>query len=118
GRCSGRGLLGCSSRRGQASNLARVAVDEVAGQRDQWRVCKGKAPSPVGSSRPPRRGGPEARFVRKLPLLARLAGYRMAHATGTPKQLPVNLTVSVTYSCPSRCGTCDIWRKKVDDLSV
>jgi MoaA/NifB/PqqE/SkfB family radical SAM enzyme len=56
--------------------------------------------------------------MRKLPLLARLAGYRMAHATGGPRQLPVNLTVSVTYSCPSRCATCDIWKKKVDDLSV
>jgi MoaA/NifB/PqqE/SkfB family radical SAM enzyme len=56
--------------------------------------------------------------VRKLPLLARLAGYRAAHATGLPRQLPVNLTVSVTYSCPSRCATCDIWQKKVDDLSV
>src|SRR5208283_2286501 len=29
-----------------------------------------------------------------------------------------NLTVSVTYSCPSRCATCNIWQKKVDDLSV
>ncbi|HEX3346255.1 MAG TPA: radical SAM protein [Polyangiaceae bacterium] len=56
--------------------------------------------------------------MRKLPLLARLAGYRLAHATGGPRQLPVNLTVSVTYSCPSRCATCDIWKKKVDDLSV
>jgi MoaA/NifB/PqqE/SkfB family radical SAM enzyme len=56
--------------------------------------------------------------VSKVPLLARLAGYRAAHATGFPKQLPVNLTVSVTYSCPSRCATCDIWQKKVDDLSV
>ena len=54
----------------------------------------------------------------KVPLLARLAGYRAAHATGYPRQLPVNLTVSVTYSCPSRCATCDIWQKKVDDLSV
>jgi len=56
--------------------------------------------------------------MRKLPLVARLAGYRAAHATGWPRQLPVNLTVSVTYSCPSRCATCDIWQKKVDDLSV
>jgi MoaA/NifB/PqqE/SkfB family radical SAM enzyme len=56
--------------------------------------------------------------VNALPLLARLGGYRAAHATGHPKQLPVNLTVSVTYSCPSRCATCDIWQKKVDDLSV
>jgi MoaA/NifB/PqqE/SkfB family radical SAM enzyme len=56
--------------------------------------------------------------VTKIPLLARLAGYRAAHAVGQPRQLPVNLTVSVTYSCPSRCATCDIWQKKVDDLSV
>ena len=55
---------------------------------------------------------------RKLPLLASLAGYRIAHATGRGKPLPINLTVSVTYSCPSRCLTCDIWQKKVDDLSV
>ena len=55
---------------------------------------------------------------RKLPVLARLAGYRVAHATGRAPELPINLTVSVTYSCPSRCATCDIWQKKVDDLSV
>lgn len=55
---------------------------------------------------------------RKLPLAVHLAGYRAAHATGRSKPLPVNLTVSVTYSCPSRCLTCDIWQKKVDDLSV
>jgi MoaA/NifB/PqqE/SkfB family radical SAM enzyme len=55
---------------------------------------------------------------RKLPLLAELARYRVAHAAGSGSPLPVNLTVSVTYSCPSRCATCDIWQKKVDDLSV
>jgi MoaA/NifB/PqqE/SkfB family radical SAM enzyme len=56
--------------------------------------------------------------MKKLPLLARLAGYRVEHASGRARQLPVNLTVSVTYSCPSRCATCNIWQKKVDDLSV
>ncbi|MCL2725627.1 MAG: radical SAM protein [Polyangiaceae bacterium] len=55
---------------------------------------------------------------RKLPLLAHLGTYRAAHATGLIKPLPINLTVSVTYSCPSRCMTCDIWQKKVNDLSV
>ena len=55
---------------------------------------------------------------RKLPLAVHLAGYRAAHATGQLRPLPVNLTISVTYSCPSRCLTCDIWQKKVDDLSV
>src|SRR5258708_22560999 len=64
------------------------------------------------------RGADDEAAVTKLPLLARLAGYRAAHATGRPKQLPINLTVSVTYSCPSRCATCDIWQKRVDDLSV
>lgn len=52
---------------------------------------------------------------RKLPVM--LAAYRAQHATGRGKELPINLTVSVTYSCPSRCMTCDIWQKKVDDLS-
>lgn len=55
---------------------------------------------------------------RRLPLLAMLGGYRLAHASGRAPSLPINLTVSVTYSCPSRCLTCDIWQKKVDDLSV
>jgi MoaA/NifB/PqqE/SkfB family radical SAM enzyme len=55
---------------------------------------------------------------RKLPVLARLAGYRGEHALGRGGQLPINLTVSVTYSCPSRCATCDIWQKKVDDLTL
>lgn len=55
---------------------------------------------------------------RKLPLAAQLGSYRFAHATGLTRPLPINLTVSVTYSCPSRCLTCDIWQKKVDDLSV
>jgi MoaA/NifB/PqqE/SkfB family radical SAM enzyme len=56
--------------------------------------------------------------VRRLPLLAHLAGYRVAHATGRSPGLPVNLTLSVTYACPSRCATCDIWQKHVEDLTV
>ena len=55
---------------------------------------------------------------RKLPLLAHLAGYRLSHATALRPGLPVNLTVSVTYSCPSRCLTCGIWQKKVKNLTL
>jgi len=55
---------------------------------------------------------------KKLPLVAHLAQYRAAHAVPSIKPLPINLTVSVTYSCPSRCLTCDIWTKKVDNLSL
>lgn len=57
--------------------------------------------------------------MREVPERAlRLLGYNSFRAVGFPKLLPINLTVSVTYSCPSRCKTCDIWRKKVEDLSV
>lgn len=48
---------------------------------------------------------------------ARWLGFPGFRATGYPRLLPMNLTVSVTYSCPSRCKTCDIWQKKVEDLT-
>ncbi len=31
---------------------------------------------------------------------------------GSPKSLPFNLTISLTYSCNSRCKTCNIWKMK------
>ena len=49
---------------------------------------------------------------------ARLLGFHAFRAIGYPRLLPLNLTVSVTYSCPSRCLTCDIWQKKVHNLTV
>lgn len=58
------------------------------------------------------------RAVDRLPLPLKLAAYRSFRRLGAPRLLPVNLTVSVTYTCPSRCKTCDIWQKKVDDFSV
>lgn len=53
-----------------------------------------------------------------VPLPLRLAGYRVAHATGRLQQLPINLTISVTYRCSSRCVTCNIWRKRVKNLTL
>ena len=52
------------------------------------------------------------------PLPLKLPLYRAFHAFGRPRLLPVNLTVSVTYTCPSRCKTCDIWQKKVPDFTL
>jgi MoaA/NifB/PqqE/SkfB family radical SAM enzyme len=54
----------------------------------------------------------------KRPLPVHLARYRVSHATGFSPGLPVNLTVSVTFACPSRCLTCGIWQKPVRNLSV
>jgi MoaA/NifB/PqqE/SkfB family radical SAM enzyme len=53
-----------------------------------------------------------------MPLPLKLVAYRTFRRWGWPRLLPVNLTVSVTYTCTSRCRTCDIWQKKVKDLSV
>ena len=55
---------------------------------------------------------------RKLPLPAHLAGYKLSHLIGRRPGLPVNLTISVTYACPSRCLTCGIWQKRARDLSL
>jgi len=55
---------------------------------------------------------------RKLPLPIHLAGCKLSYLTGHRPALPFNLTVSVTYACPSRCLTCGIWQKKARNLSV
>jgi len=44
-----------------------------------------------------------------LHLIPRIPWYRLFWATGRPRPLPVNITVSVTNKCNSRCSTCFIW---------
>ena len=51
------------------------------------------------------------RLVR-LPLLWLSRKFRM------PLTGPINLTVSLLYSCNSRCLTCNVWKKKTDNLTV
>jgi MoaA/NifB/PqqE/SkfB family radical SAM enzyme len=55
---------------------------------------------------------------RNLPLPVHLARYRLSHLTGKRPGLPVNLTISVTFACPSRCLTCGIWQNPVHNLSL
>lgn len=51
-------------------------------------------------------------------VLLQVPRYRLFRATGRPRKLPLSMTVSVTYNCNSRCKTCNIWKKKADDLSL
>ncbi len=51
-------------------------------------------------------------------LLTQIPKYKLFKAIGSPKILPLNLTVSVTYRCNSRCKTCNVWKKKVDEFSL
>lgn len=46
----------------------------------------------------------------RLNLVPKVLGYRLAHRLGRPQTLPINITVSVTNACNSRCKTCLIWR--------
>jgi MoaA/NifB/PqqE/SkfB family radical SAM enzyme len=43
-------------------------------------------------------------------LLPRLAGFRLAYAGAAEPPAPINLTLSITNMCNSRCQSCDIWK--------
>jgi MoaA/NifB/PqqE/SkfB family radical SAM enzyme len=43
---------------------------------------------------------------------------KVSYATGRVVRLPVNITVSVSYRCNSRCKTCNVWLLPNDDLTV
>jgi MoaA/NifB/PqqE/SkfB family radical SAM enzyme len=48
----------------------------------------------------------------KIPLL------QASYLTGRPLTLPVNITVSTSYRCNSRCKTCNVWLLPNDDFTL
>jgi MoaA/NifB/PqqE/SkfB family radical SAM enzyme len=44
--------------------------------------------------------------------------YFLARRTRLLRPLPMNLTCSVSYRCNSRCLTCNVWKKRVQDFSL
>jgi len=50
--------------------------------------------------------------------LSRALVYNVARRTGRLHPRPLNLTFSVTYRCNARCHTCNVWKKRVDDLTL
>jgi len=50
--------------------------------------------------------------------LSRSLGYHLARRTGRGRPRPLNLTFSVTYRCNATCRTCNVWKKRVDDLTL
>lgn len=51
-------------------------------------------------------------------LMFRMLGFWFMKHLGFPRLLPINYTVSLLYSCNSRCATCNVWKKKARNLSV
>jgi MoaA/NifB/PqqE/SkfB family radical SAM enzyme len=50
--------------------------------------------------------------------LLRAPAYRLMHAFGFPIARPLNITVSTTYRCNSRCLTCNVYERPVDELGA
>lgn len=53
-----------------------------------------------------------------LEVLPRILLYRAFRRWNWPRLLPMNVTVSVTYRCNSRCRTCNVWKKRSEELSL
>jgi MoaA/NifB/PqqE/SkfB family radical SAM enzyme len=52
--------------------------------------------------------------LRLLPLIAK---HRLGFALGGRVPMPLNVTISVTFRCPSRCLTCNVTSRKVEELT-
>ena len=50
--------------------------------------------------------------------LSKAPVYFIARQTGALRPRPLNLTFSVTYRCNAKCRTCNVWKKRVDDLTL
>jgi len=53
-----------------------------------------------------------------LEILSKIILYKLFRTFGFPRILPLNYTVSLLYECNSRCKTCNIYKKKVKNLSL
>lgn len=53
-----------------------------------------------------------------LGVLARVPLYKSYRRFGWPKMLPINLTLSPSPRCNSRCLTCNIWMKRENELNL
>jgi MoaA/NifB/PqqE/SkfB family radical SAM enzyme len=50
--------------------------------------------------------------------LVRIPAYRLMHAFGFPRMRPVNVTISTTFRCNSRCLTCNVYDRPVNELTA
>jgi len=53
-----------------------------------------------------------------LEVLPRIPLYQMYRWFGWPRQLPINLTLTPSPRCNSKCLTCNIWKKREDELTL
>jgi MoaA/NifB/PqqE/SkfB family radical SAM enzyme len=55
--------------------------------------------------------------IKMLHVIPKIPSYYLFRLIGWPRRLPINLTLSFSYNCNSRCKTCNIFKKKSEELS-
>lgn len=53
-----------------------------------------------------------------LEVLPNIAKAQVSYATNQVLVMPMNLTISVSYRCNSRCKTCNVWQRPNDDFTI
>ena len=53
-----------------------------------------------------------------LGVLARIPFFKAYRRFGRPQMMPLNITISPSPKCNSRCLTCNIWMKREDELTL
>jgi len=53
-----------------------------------------------------------------LELLPKILLYKLNRLCGCPQILPLNYTISLIYTCNSKCKTCNIYKKKAENLTT
>ncbi|MCP4650152.1 MAG: radical SAM protein [PVC group bacterium] len=53
-----------------------------------------------------------------LKVISKIPGYYLFRLFSYPRKLPMNLTLSLSYQCNSSCKTCNIYKKKSEELSL
>jgi MoaA/NifB/PqqE/SkfB family radical SAM enzyme len=53
-----------------------------------------------------------------LEVLPNIAKAQVSYATNKVLVMPMNLTISVSYRCNSRCKTCNVWQRPNDDFTI
>ena len=53
-----------------------------------------------------------------LEVIPKIAKMQASYALSKPLALPMNLTISVSYRCNSRCKTCNVWQRPNDDFTI
>ena len=53
-----------------------------------------------------------------IKVLSQIPSYYLFRLVGWPTKLPLNLTLSISYKCNSRCKTCNVYKKEATELSL